>query len=94
MLTYFMRKYGFLLLAHDDLIVVLAMVYIDFEMCMLMSLYILFNLLKMYAFDLVKACLHVPMDSMDGWVFFDEMRMNVMDFDAFYGCLVEDYVSF
>ena len=89
-----MRKYEFLLLAHDGLILVLAMVYIDFEMCILMSLYILFNLLKMYAFDIVKACLYVPMDSMDGWVSFDEMRMNVMDFDAFCGCLEEDYVRF
>ena len=80
MLTCFMRKYGFLLLAHDDLILFLAMVYIDFKMCMSMSLFILFNLLKMYAFDLVKACLYVPMDSMDDWVSFEEMRMNVMHF--------------
>ena len=86
-----MRKYEFLLLAHDGLILVLAMVYIDFEMCILMSLYILFNLLKMYAFDHVKACLLIPMD---GWVSFDEMRMNVMDVDAFCGGLEEDYVRF
>ena len=65
MLTSFMRKCGFLLLAYDDLILILAMVYIDFEICILMSLSVLFSLLKMYTFDLVKACLFVLMDFMN-----------------------------
>ena len=65
MLTSFMRKCGFVLLVYDDLILILAMVYIDFEICMLMSLSVLFSLLKMYTFDLVKACLFVLMDFMN-----------------------------
>jgi len=51
----FYEEMWILLLAYDDLIPILAMVYIDFEICMLMSLSVLFSLLKMYAFDLVKA---------------------------------------
>ena len=61
----FYEEMWILLLAYDDLIPILAMVYIDFEICMLMSLSVLFSPLKMYAFDLVKACLFVLMDFMN-----------------------------
>ena len=61
----FYEEMWILLLAYDDLRPILAMVYIDFEICMLMSLSVLFSLLKMYAFDLVKACLFVFMDFMN-----------------------------
>ena len=61
----FYEEMWILLLAYDDLIPILAMVYIDFEICMLMSLSVLFSLLKTYAFDLVKACLFVLMDFMN-----------------------------
>ena len=54
MLTCFMRKCGFPLLALSDLILVFIYashyVSIDFEMFILMGLALLLNLLEMYAF--------------------------------------------